>query len=127
MRNLFAISSFIGVGAVVTGAGALALKGSDTMEDVTNSVLLGDATHYCGNATLTYAGTGSGNGEIALLGANQHVAPMSRTLKALSRKAGRRVGERTERRHAPPRSSLSRSWERRVSSAVASRGRRSAS
>ncbi|RYZ06963.1 MAG: hypothetical protein EOO73_14340 [Myxococcales bacterium] len=82
MRTLLVLSSFIAVGAVVTGAGALALKGSDTLEAVTNLVLAGDATHDCGAASLTYAGTGSGNGESAMVAATQQIAPMSRTLKA---------------------------------------------
>ena len=82
MRTIIAISSFIAVGAVVTGAGALALKGSDTLEAVTNLVLAGDASHDCGAASLTYAGTGSGAGESAMVAGSQQIAPMSRTLKA---------------------------------------------
>ncbi|MDF3068224.1 MAG: hypothetical protein K0R38_3825 [Polyangiaceae bacterium] len=82
MRTLIVLSSFIAVGAVVSGAGALALKGSDTLEAVTNLVLVGDATHDCGAATLTYAGTGSGNGENAMIAGTQQISPMSRTLKA---------------------------------------------
>jgi ABC-type phosphate transport system substrate-binding protein len=83
MKTLIALSSFIAIGASVTGAGALALKGSDTLEAVTVSVLSGNPGAVdCGQATLTYAGTGSGNGETALTTNAQEIAPMSRQLKA---------------------------------------------
>jgi len=83
MKTLIAISSFIAVGASVTGAGALALKGSDTLEAVTVSVLTGNPGAVdCGQTTLTYAGTGSSNGEAALTSNAQEIAPMSRQLKA---------------------------------------------
>lgn len=83
MRNILAIGSLLAVGAAASGAGALALKGSDTMEQLTNAVL-GGPTDCGGVATggsLTYAGTGSGNGEAALVAATQQIAPMSRPLK----------------------------------------------
>ena len=82
MRTVIGIASFIAVGAVVTGAGALGLKGSDTLKLVTIAVLAGDTTHDCGAATLTYLGTGSGAGEAAMSAGSQQIAPMSRTLKA---------------------------------------------
>ena len=87
MKHVLALGTFAVVGATVTGAGALALLGSDTMEVLTNLVL-NDAAADCGGTgnspagTLTYAGTGSGNGESALVAATQQVAPMSRPLKA---------------------------------------------
>ncbi|HVY31350.1 MAG TPA: substrate-binding domain-containing protein [Polyangiaceae bacterium] len=82
MRNLIVLSSFVAVGAVVSGAGALALKGSDTLYAVTQSVLVGDGSHDCGAATLTYAGTGSGAGENAMVAGTQQLSPMSRQIKA---------------------------------------------
>lgn len=82
MKTLIALTSFIAVGASVTGAGALALKGSDTLEAVTTSVLTGNPGAIdCGQTTLTYAGTGTGNGESAMVANTQEIAPMSRQIK----------------------------------------------
>lgn len=82
MRNVIALGSFVAIGAAVTGAGALDLRGSDTLEALTNSVLAGDATHDCGAATLRYIGTGTGNGETGLTTGAQQIAPMSRPLRS---------------------------------------------
>ncbi|MFZ5893510.1 MAG: hypothetical protein ACOY0T_20785 [Myxococcota bacterium] len=87
MKHVLALGTFTVVGASVTGAGALALLGSDTMEVLTNLVL-NDTAADCGGTnntpagTLTYAGTGSTNGENAMIAATQQISPMSRPLKA---------------------------------------------
>jgi ABC-type phosphate transport system substrate-binding protein len=85
MKYTLALGTLCLVGASISGAGALALRGSDTLETITNLILPGDATHDCGAASLTYAGTGTGNGELALQGLGgfplQQIAPMSRALK----------------------------------------------
>ena len=68
--------------ALVAGFGssqveAQALKGSDTLEAVTNSVL-----SQCPAATgVSYLGTGTGNGENAMVAGTQQIAPMSRKVK----------------------------------------------
>jgi hypothetical protein len=63
-------------GAVGVGAGSTVnLKGSDTLFDFTNAVL-----SACPGTAGPYAGTGSGNGQAAMLAGTQQVAPMSRFL-----------------------------------------------
>ena len=65
MRTTIAIATFLAVGTGVIGVGALNLKGSDTLKDLTVE-LLTDASPDCGGTgqagTLIYDGTGSGNG-----------------------------------------------------------------
>ena len=87
MRTTIALAAFLVAGAGAVGVSALDLKGSDTLEGVT-SALLTDAALDCGGTTntpagtLVYIGTGSGNGESAILSGAQQVAPMSRALAA---------------------------------------------
>ena len=83
MRKLIAGATFLvfGVGAATQAHAALALKGSDTLEDVVRDVLL--VCPGAGAATLTYAGGGSGGGESAMISGaapTQLIAPMSRQL-----------------------------------------------
>lgn len=79
MKALIGLVSFVAVGAAVAGAGALDLKGSDTLEAVTNAVL--DGGGDCGTGTINYIGTGTGNGETAMVNGLQQIAPMSRAIK----------------------------------------------
>lgn len=79
MKTLIGLISFAAVGVAVSGAGALDLRGSDTLEAVTNAVL--DGGGDCGTASINYIGTGTGNGETAMVNGSQQVAPMSRALK----------------------------------------------
>ena len=76
---------------LLVGAGATAvsadddgiLVGSDTLEDFTNYILDTAPTVFgvdCGTAVLDYSGPGSTQGQNELVGARQHVAPMSRQL-----------------------------------------------
>ena len=78
-RKLITGAVFLAVGVVGAGtASAQALRGSDTLEDVTENVLAA-----CPGAVgVTYIGGGSGAGQGAMTGAGatQHVAPMSRAL-----------------------------------------------
>ena len=88
MRSSIAMATFMALAAGTVGAGALDsvphMLGSDTLKDLTLSVLSNcNALHTLGNP-ITYDGTGSGNGEnnLKLVGnlATQLVAPMSRAL-----------------------------------------------
>lgn len=64
------------IGAVGVSAGTTVnLKGSDTLFDFTNAMIAG-----CPGTAAPYAGTGSGNGQSAMLAGTQQVAPMSRFL-----------------------------------------------
>ncbi|TPV93608.1 MAG: hypothetical protein B7733_19675 [Myxococcales bacterium FL481] len=80
--KLGAVSLIAGLGACVTTAGALDLKGSDTLETLTKSVV-----SACGvGGTISYVGGGSSSGEKAMgtdgaTPPSQQVAPMSRFLK----------------------------------------------
>jgi hypothetical protein len=86
MRTTIAISTFLAVGAGAAGVSALDIKGSDTLKELTRDILGNDApfTQDCGGTgntpagTLVYVGTGSGNGQAALVGATQQIAAMSR-------------------------------------------------
>jgi hypothetical protein len=65
-------------GAVGVGAGNTAnIRGSDTLFDFTNAVI-----SSCPGTVGPYAGTGSGNGQSAMLAGTQQVAPMSRFLNS---------------------------------------------
>jgi hypothetical protein len=65
-------------GAVGVSAGTTVnLKGSDTLFDFTNAVI-----SSCPGTLGPYAGTGSGNGQAAMLTGSQQVAPMSRFLNS---------------------------------------------
>jgi len=80
MKKSLAISALVAVGGVAASAAAATLPnflGSDTLFTVTKTALIN-----CGapaNA-LTYLGTGSGNGETAMVAGTQAIAPMSRFL-----------------------------------------------
>jgi ABC-type phosphate transport system substrate-binding protein len=88
MRTTIAMATFLAVGAGAAGVSALDIKGSDTLKELTRDIL-GNDTPFgqdCGGTgnspagTLNYVGTGSGNGQAALVGASatQQIAPMSR-------------------------------------------------
>jgi hypothetical protein len=84
MRTTIAIATFLAVGAGAAGVGALNLKGSDTLKDLTVTMLT-EAAPDCGGTgqppgTLVYDGTGSGNGQAAMQAGTQLVAPMSKPL-----------------------------------------------
>jgi hypothetical protein len=85
MRTTIALATFLVVGAGAVGVSALDLKGSDTLEGITKALLL-DAALDCGGTGntpaggLVYVGTGSSNGESAIISNIQAVAPMSRFL-----------------------------------------------
>jgi len=71
------------VAAVDTTGNNLALNGSDTLFDVTQSVITACATAF-GDFTangITYAGGGSGTGAGQMISNTQEIAPMSRALK----------------------------------------------
>jgi ABC-type phosphate transport system substrate-binding protein len=78
-RTLITGAAFLAVGVVGPGsASAQALRGSDTLEDITENVLAA-----CPAAPgVSYIGGGSSAGQGAMSGAGptQHVAPMSRQL-----------------------------------------------
>jgi hypothetical protein len=85
MRTTMALAAFcaVGAGGAVVGANSdVAMKGSDTLEDVTQEILAS-----CGIPTsTTYIGGGSSAGEAALINAAsgstaQTIAPMSRFLR----------------------------------------------
>src|SRR5262245_17858765 len=79
MRTNIGVASFCVVAAGAVGVGAnIALLGSDTLKDTTVTLL--SSSLDCSG--LSYLGTGSGNGETAMLGNSQHVAPMSRRLSS---------------------------------------------
>ena len=96
MRKSIALGAFAALAAGSAGAGALdsvgGMRGSDTLKDITTSIVsqctaLGTYTidkdpTKAGVQPITYDGTGSGNGESAMLPATaaQLVAPMSRAL-----------------------------------------------
>ena len=92
MRKLLAGATVVlfGASAASTASAQLALKGSDTLEDVARGVITdcSDVTKNPPPGTLlpagsiTYAGGGSGTGQGAMLAAppTQHIAPMSRAL-----------------------------------------------
>jgi hypothetical protein len=80
MKKSLMIATFLVVGAGAAGVGAdigttANLKGSDTLFDITTAMLLN-----CPGAVPPYQGTGSGNGESAMIKGTQAVAPMSRFL-----------------------------------------------
>jgi ABC-type phosphate transport system substrate-binding protein len=88
MRTTIALATFLVVGAGAAGVSALDLKGSDTLKELTRD-LFGNDTPFaqdCGGTgntpagTINYIGTGSGNGQSAVLGTapTQQIAPMSR-------------------------------------------------
>jgi len=88
MRSSIAMATFMALAAGTVGAGALDsvphMVGSDTLKDLTLSVLSNcTALHTLGDP-IGYDGTGSGNGENALkivgASATQMVAPMSRPM-----------------------------------------------
>ena len=87
MRNSIAMASFMALAAGTVGAGALDsvphMVGSDTLKDLTLSVLSHCTALQGSPAPIGYDGTGSGNGENAMkivTGGKQLVAPMSRPL-----------------------------------------------
>jgi ABC-type phosphate transport system substrate-binding protein len=86
MRNSIAMATFMALAAGTVGAGALDsvphMTGSDTLKELTLSVLSHcTALQGLGNP-IGYDGTGSGNGETAMktIPGTQLIAPMSRPL-----------------------------------------------
>src|SRR5262245_49247866 len=96
MRKTIATATFVALGATTAGVGAIdsipAMKGSDTLKNLTRAVISG-CTGPNGNIVST--GTGSGNGQTALIDSaqltvdntaltveapGQTIAPMSRGL-----------------------------------------------
>src|SRR4051794_9884988 len=79
MRKIKVTVALATVGLITTATGVasaqLHLKGSDTLFDPIVA-----AINQSG-ANLIYDGTGSGNGETALLNGTQQIAPMSRNLR----------------------------------------------
>jgi ABC-type phosphate transport system substrate-binding protein len=86
MKRSLLVAAFLAVsgGAVGVSAGnPAAFKGSDTLFDFTNAVIAACPGTQLGPVggtvvPLVYQGTGSGNGEKAMLAGTQQVAPMSR-------------------------------------------------
>jgi hypothetical protein len=90
MKKLLAIATFVVAGAGAAGVGASSAitneKGSDTLFQVTTDAIVAAGLTP---AQLTYIGTGSGNGETAMIntqngvaGSLQSIAPMSRFMAA---------------------------------------------
>ncbi len=77
MRKTLASATFLLVGAGAAGVGAFDnptnYRGSDTLFELTKGVIAGCA----GATTISYAGSGSGNGASGMRGNTQHTAPMS--------------------------------------------------
>jgi len=85
MRSTAATAVFVALGAGTLGVGALDtlpnMLGSDTLDVLTVAVL--NSCQTGGECLgLFYLGTGSGNGQAALLNLSQSVAPMSRALNS---------------------------------------------
>lgn len=77
MRKSLAMAAFLAVGGGAVSAAAATLPhflGSDTLFQVTTQAI----TACSGAAGLIYDGTGSGNGESAMVKSTQAIAPMSR-------------------------------------------------
>jgi len=81
MKKAILIASALVAGFGASQVEAQALKGSDTLEAVTNTVL----SQCPAAAGVTYLGTGSGNGENAMVAATQQISPMSRNCELSSR------------------------------------------
>jgi len=86
MKISISIATFLLAGAGIAGIGSInpiesPLQGSDTLFNVTQDAL--NALTALGSSigpASTYVGGGSGNGQSALVGGSQHIAPMSRML-----------------------------------------------
>ncbi len=88
MRTTIAIATFLAVGAGAAGVSALDLKGSDTLKELSQDLFGNNApfAQDCGGTgntpagSINYIGSGSGNGQSAVLGSapTQQIAPMSR-------------------------------------------------
>ena len=63
---------------ISTSASAVGLKGSDTLAGLMTDAIVASGL----DGEVSYLGTGSGNGEKALLAGEQGLAPMSREIKA---------------------------------------------
>ena len=78
MKRTAAFTTFIVLGIGASSVHALDLKGSDTLETITQSVL----ANCPGTDNITYIGGGSSSGEQAMVDKDQEVAPMSRFLRS---------------------------------------------
>ncbi|HKQ70454.1 MAG TPA: hypothetical protein VJT73_13990 [Polyangiaceae bacterium] len=89
MRTTIILATFLGVGAGAVGVGAVPelMKGSDTLFDITQDVIKTCLNPVGGVQPLldiNYTGTGSSNGESAMVTVNpavQRISPMSRFLQ----------------------------------------------
>jgi ABC-type phosphate transport system substrate-binding protein len=79
MKKSLAIAALVAAGgtAAIAGATPLSLLGSDTLLTVTTQAISA-CTSVAANGGLNYLGTGSGNGENAMVAGTQSIAPMSR-------------------------------------------------
>lgn len=68
----------LGLGTASNAAAQLLLRGSDTLEVVTQQAVAGAGL----GAAITYLGGGSGAGESAMVAGTQHISPMSRQLNS---------------------------------------------
>jgi ABC-type phosphate transport system substrate-binding protein len=76
MRKSLVIAAVLAAGGSAAGAGAaMNMLGSDTLFDVTTAAIAGCPG---ANGQIVYQGTGSGNGESAMINGTQNIAPMSR-------------------------------------------------
>jgi cysteine-rich repeat protein len=78
MKRIIAAASFVALSVGAAAAGAQVLKGSDTLNKITDDLVLACP----GAAGIDYQGGGSGGGENAISKGTQQVAPMSRFLAA---------------------------------------------
>jgi len=81
MKKSLMVATFLAAGGGAVGVSAgnpASFKGSDTLFDFTNAMIAACPGTQLGSPVLAYAGTGSGNGEKAMLAGTQQIAPMSR-------------------------------------------------
>ena len=80
MKTTFAAATFVLLGAGAAAIGAVEMKGSDNMYEVTKFML---ASGFCaGTSGIFDIGGGSTAGELAMISGAQQVAPMSRALNS---------------------------------------------
>ncbi len=97
MRTLLFGFTVLALGAsagIVGAADNVALKGSDTLEDITKDVLA--ACPAATAAGISYVGGGSSSGEEALKNGGQTISPMSRFLESRRTCAGAAAGANAE-------------------------------
>ena len=77
MKTTIAVATFVLLATGAAVIGAVDLKGSDTMGQLTEGMLLGSCL---GTSGIVYEAGGSSAGEVAMISGMQQVAPMSRPL-----------------------------------------------